>query len=213
MRPADHCPFVKPFPVDFDDCEAFQPVRFIPLSSDDRPLSPVRTCRNLLSRAVPGHPGRWYPACRLGDAAGRRAWVEAVEPRRLEAIGLLRAEMAEINAQFIEQLWLLKGEQLEVRRNHRESAALDRRMQDIGEGLIRQTAAFLQHRLQILADVDVTPEAIVFLLEQSIAQLIARSSGEVRWEIPEEWLARFPPQVRLFFRPPVSEVHSPATVD
>lgn len=211
-RPSDHCPYLKPFPADFDDCEAFQPVRFIPLSSDDRPLAPVRTCRHLVSRRVPTEVGRWYPACALGDAAARRAWVAAVDPRRLEAIAMLRREMADLNAPFIDQLWRLKGQQLQARAPA-ETDRLDRRMHQVGDEFITQTADFLRGHLEALAEIGVGLEAVLYLLRASIEQLIAQSTGEVRWEIPEAALARVSPQVRLFFRPPSADLRSAATIE
>lgn len=74
VRPTDHCPYVRPFPADFAGCPAFEPVGFNPVTSDYQPLELATTCRHLTSRQVSGESGRWYPACRLGDAAARVAW-------------------------------------------------------------------------------------------------------------------------------------------
>lgn len=208
----DRCPYARPFAADFDDCEAFQPVRFIPLSSDYRPLAPVRTCRHLVSRRAPGEWGRWYGACALGDAAARRAWVAAVEPSRLGAIARLRGEMADINAPFIDQLWLLKGEQLEARSAQRDPSLYEQRMHDVGEQFVAQTGDFLRARRETLAEIDITVDAILYLLRVSVDHLITRTTGDVRWEIPEEALARFSPQVRLFFRPPAAQANLPLSV-
>ena len=209
MELTDRCPYARPFPVEFDDCEAFQPVRFMPLSTDDRPLKPVRSCRHLISRRVAGQSGRWYGACVLGDAASRRAWVETVEPLRLDAIGRLRSQMADVNASIIDQLWLLKSEQLEARREQRDPTIFEQRMRQVGEQFVRQSRDFLRARQEILAEIDLGLDAILQLLRQSIEQLIARTTGEVRLEIPEDTLAGVAPQVRAFFRPPTAQA-SPA---
>ena len=178
MRPADHCPYVKPFPADFADCIAYQPVRFIPISSNFKPLTPIHTCRHLSSRRVEGQSGRWYPACSLGELADRRAWVEAVDPSRLATIGRLRQEM-----------------------------------QQTGERFVEQTRQFLTAHQGSLREIDVTMDAIIHLLHLSLERLIARSSGEVRWEVPEEALSQFSPPVRLFFRPPSAESTIPAIAE
>ena len=77
MRPSDHCSYARPFPAGFADCPAFQPVSFSPMTSDYQPLDLATTCRHLISRQLSGESGRWYPACRLGDAASRLAWRRA----------------------------------------------------------------------------------------------------------------------------------------
>jgi hypothetical protein len=213
MRPADHCPYVKPFPADFADCIAYQPVRFIPISSNFKPLTPIHTCRHLSSRRVEGQSGRWYPACSLGALADRRAWVEAVDPSRLATIGRLRQEMADLNALFIDQLWVLKSRQLEARRDHRDDTAIRQEMQQTGDRFVEQTRQFLTAHQQSLREIDVTMDAIIHLLHLSLERLIARSSGEVRWEVPEEALSQFSPPVRLFFRPPSAESAIPAIVE
>jgi hypothetical protein len=213
MRPLDQCPYARPFPSDFDDCEAFQPVRFIPLSSEYRPLAPALTCRHLISRKLPAEPGRWYAACAIGDVSARRAWVDAVSPTRLEAIARLREEMAGLNATFIDQLWGLKGQQLEARQFQRDEAFIDRQMQQVAERFIAQTGAFLADHLQALEAIDVTADSILYLLRISVDHLIKRSTGEVRWEIPESALAEFSPPVRLFFRPPAGHARPTATVE
>ncbi len=212
MRPSDFCPYSRPFAGDFDDCEAFQPVRFIPLSSDYHPLSPATTCRHLISRRQPTEPGRWYGACALGDAAARRAWVQAVSSERLAAISALRQQMAGLNAPFIDELWRLKAQQLAAREHDADESAVDRQMQEVGDRFIQQTARFLKEHQEAVARIDVTAEALVFLLRASVQHLIQRESGEVRWEVPEETLAKFEPPVRMFFRPP-SPGRTPATVE
>jgi hypothetical protein len=75
-RPADECPWPRPFPEGFDGCPVFARQPFRPTDSRDRPLPPVLTCRNLVSRAF-NHPKvGWYGACEIGDAAARRAYIE-----------------------------------------------------------------------------------------------------------------------------------------
>jgi hypothetical protein len=171
-------------------------------------MSPVTTCRHLVSRRRPTDHGRWYPGCALGDTAARQAWVDAVNPVRLAAIARLRREMAGINARFIDQLWSLKAQQLQTRRDYGEEGPIDRQLRHVGGLFIEQTQQFLQAHEAQLSEIDVSVDAIVHLLRLSIERLVAQSAGEVRWEIPEEALAQCSPPVRLFFRPP-----APARVD
>lgn len=71
-RPADECPYPKPFPPDFMDCPAYQATQVVTLDLSHRPLGSVMTCRHLESRLMPNTNYRWYGACVLGDAAARR---------------------------------------------------------------------------------------------------------------------------------------------
>jgi hypothetical protein len=182
------------------------------MSSTYQPLAPVMTCRHLVSRQLPGEAGRWYPACRLGDSRGRLAWVEAVEPVRLAAIARLRAQMARLNEPFIDELWRLKAQQLAARRANQNASELPRQMVDVGAQFLAQSRTFLESHTADLAEIEVTAEALLELLRLSIENLIARSTGEMRWEIPEQALREFPPAVRLFFRPPVGST-STATAE
>jgi hypothetical protein len=174
------------------------------MSSNFQPLEPVMTCRHLVSRQLPGDGGRWYPACRLGDARARLAWVEAVEPVRLAAIARLRADMAGMNAPFIDELWRLKGQQLSARRTNGNENELRRQMLEVGEQFMEQTRTFLESHLAELQEIEVSADALLKLLRLSVDSLIARSTGEMRWEVPEQALAEFSRPVRLFFRPPVA---------
>ena len=182
------------------------------MSSNYQPLEPVMTCRHLVSRQLPGDGGRWYPACRLGEAQARLAWVEAVDPTRLAAIGRLRAEMAALNGPVIDELWRLKGQQLAARRMNRSEAEVRRQMGEVCRQFLEQTRTFLESHAADLAEIDVTADAVLELLRLSIENLIARSTGEMRWEVPEQALRQFSRPVQLFFRPPVS-VRSPVPVE
>jgi hypothetical protein len=75
-RPADECPFERPFPQGFDQCPTFQPEPFAPLDMSDRPLAPMLTCGQLVTRSLPNGKVGWYAACRIGDEAARRKLAE-----------------------------------------------------------------------------------------------------------------------------------------
>jgi hypothetical protein len=76
VRPADECPWRRPFPEAFDQCSVFVPQAFQAHDIQYRPLAPVLTCRHLVSRPFPLPKAGWYGACELGDAAARRAQLE-----------------------------------------------------------------------------------------------------------------------------------------
>jgi len=71
-RPADECPFPRPFPQGFDECPTFRPQLFTPIDMNDRPLAPMLTCGQLVTRSLNNGKVGWYAACRIGDEAARR---------------------------------------------------------------------------------------------------------------------------------------------
>jgi hypothetical protein len=46
------------------------------MDSRDRPLAPALTCQYLVGRPFNQPKAGWYAACELGDAAGRRTYLE-----------------------------------------------------------------------------------------------------------------------------------------
>ena len=77
-RPADACPYPRPFPPGFSRCPVFEAAPFVPVTTTHRPLRPVTSCRHLEVRQEPGAEGCYYPACALGTAEQRAA----VDPER-----------------------------------------------------------------------------------------------------------------------------------
>jgi hypothetical protein len=75
-RPADECPWPRPFREGFDQCAVFAPQPYRTTDSRDRPLPPVLTCVYLVSRPFNQPKAGWYGACEIGDAAARRALLE-----------------------------------------------------------------------------------------------------------------------------------------
>jgi hypothetical protein len=75
-RPADECPFPRPFPEGFDECPPFRPQPFVPMDMSYRLLPQQLTCRRLVSRPLPNGKVGWYAACEIGDEAARRQVVE-----------------------------------------------------------------------------------------------------------------------------------------
>ena len=75
-RPADECPFPRPFPEGFAQCPCFRPQPFTPLDMNDRPLAPMLTCGQLVTRLLNNGKVGWYAACKIGDEAARRKLAE-----------------------------------------------------------------------------------------------------------------------------------------
>jgi hypothetical protein len=71
-RPADACPYQRPFPPDFDACATFTGQVWLPLDSHFDALKPQQTCRHL---TVGRLAGSFYPRCALGDASARERLV------------------------------------------------------------------------------------------------------------------------------------------
>ena len=67
-RPADACPYPRPFPADFDACPTFEVEPWAPVDSHFQPLRTQRTCRHL---TVGQGNGSYYPRCALGAAIDR----------------------------------------------------------------------------------------------------------------------------------------------
>ena len=108
LRPADECPYPKPFPPNFTECPAFQATQMVTLDISHRPLGSVLTCRHLESRLVPNTDYRWYGACVIGDAEARRRWSNDVGPTRLHEISTLRQEVSALSGPYVQRLMELR---------------------------------------------------------------------------------------------------------
>ena len=203
-RPADECPYPKPFPPDFVGCPAFQPRQFIPLDTLYQPLEPVLTCRHLETRALPQRY-RWYAACGLGDAEARRRWVRELGPVRLERIRVLQRGIGEVMAPFSSGLWNLKGRQLREIRNGNDASDITAQLRSLAGQTTAALNAFLVERQPAFAEVELPIDAARHLIQVGIDRFIdTRFSSEISFEVPDDVLQRFPDAVRIFFRPSTS---------
>ncbi len=208
-RPADECPFPKPFPSEFSDCPAFQARQFIPLDTRYQPLDPVITCRHLETRGLPQRH-RWYAACALGDAEARRRWVRELGPARLERIRGLQGEIGEVMGPFSPRLWTLKGQQLRVIRDNRDASPITAELRALAGQVTASLSVFLVERQQAFAEVDLPVDAARNLIQVAFDRFIeTQFSSEVSFEVPDDALQRFPEAVRSFFRPSASSDPSP----
>ena len=208
-RPADACPYPKPFAADFDDCPAFQARQFIPLDTLHQPLEPVVTCRHLETRAL-RERHRWYGACALGDAQSRRNWATDVGVRRLAKIAQLQREMAKATNGDMQRLWQLKAQQLQAYRRGTETAAITAELRQLSGRALGNLDAFLKSRAQLLAEVGMPLESMIELTRLAFDRFIeGRQSSEVSLEVPDSVLDGLSAPVRAFFRPTRAEPKAP----
>jgi hypothetical protein len=209
QRPADECPYPKPFPVDFVDCPAFQPRQFIPLDTMYQPLEPVLTCRHLQTQALPQRH-RWYAACALGDAEARRRWVEELGTVRLERIRSLQASLGAAIAPYTARLWNLKGQQLRAIHDGVDSGPVTAELRALAAEAAADLNRFLTLQASGFAEVDMPIEAARHLIHVAINRFIeTQFASEISFEVPDDVLEQFPESVRSFFRP-IAPQRSPA---
>jgi len=185
LRPADECPYPKPFPPDFIDCPAYQATQMVTLDLSHRPLGLVMTCRHLESRLMPNTNYRWYGACVLGDAEARRRWSNAIGVDRLHDISALRQEVSALSMPYIQQLMELKNAPV-----GNNPLAHTRRMQGVVDDFITKITTLLRERKAVLDELHLPLEACIRLLAISIDRFVQQGLNESEWEVPDEVLLR-----------------------
>jgi len=195
-RPADECPYPKPFPPDFMDCPAYQATQMVTLDLSHRPLGSVMTCRHLESRLMPNTNYRWYGACVLGDAEARRRWSDAVGVDRLHDISALRQEVSALSMPYIQRLLDLKNAPVGD-----NPLAHARQMRGVVDDFMTKMTALLRDRKAVLDQLHLPLDACVRLLGIAIDRFVQHGLPESQWEVPDEVLTLFPEDVRAYFRP------------
>jgi DNA-binding CsgD family transcriptional regulator len=195
-RPADECPYPKPFSPDFDACPAYQATQMVALDISMRPLGSVLTCRHLEGRLMQYTDYRWYGACVIGDAEARRRWSESVGAERLNRISALRQEVSQLSAPFVQRLWELKG------MDQRDpEVPIRRQIEGTVDDFMTKMTALLRERRDVLDDLHLPLEACIRLLRIAIDRFVDQGLSESEWEVPNEVLALFPDDVRAYFQP------------
>lgn len=200
LRPADECPYPKPFRPDFADCPAYQATQLVTLDLSHRPLGMVLTCRHLESRLMPSTNYRWYGACVLGDAEARRRWSNSIGVDRLHEISALRQEVSALSMPYIQQLIELKNMPAST-----NPVAHTRRMQGVVDDFMTKITALLRERKSVLDELHLPLDACIRLLGIAIDRFVQQGLTEAEWEVPDEVLLLFPDDVRAYFRPPRAE--------
>jgi hypothetical protein len=200
-RPDDHCPYPKPFSVDFDECPAYQARQFIPLDTLYQPLEPVLTCRHLETRPMPQR-FRWYAACALGNSDARIRWARQVGVARLERIRAVQRELGAATAPYTPRLWELKGQQLLALRDGRDAGPATADLRRLATEMTTELDRFLRERSDAFAEVGMPVDAGRRLIQIAIDRFInTRFATEISFEVPDDVLQEFPEPVRTFFRP------------
>jgi DNA-binding CsgD family transcriptional regulator len=199
-RPADECPFSRPFPEAFANCPAYQAMEMMTLDLGYRPLGRMWTCRHLAPRQH-AEDGRWYASCVVGSAEDRERWAETLGSERLRKIEALRQELTHVTAPFVEPLWHHKRRQLELISAGKDPALETRWLRAATGRLGSRIDALFRRRRALLEEIHLPEEACHELIRIALDRLVTQRSVDVQLEIPDEVLTRFPEDVRLFFRP------------
>ena len=195
-RPADECPYPKPFPPDFTDCPAYQATQMVTLDLSHRPLGSVMTCRHLESRLMPNTNYRWYGACVLGDAEARRRWSNALGADRLHDISALRQEVSALSMPYVQRLLELKNAPVGD-----NPLAHTRQLQFVVDDFMTKMTYLLRERKAVLDELHLPLEACIRLLAIAIDRFVQQGLNEAEWVVPDEVLVLFPDDVRAYFRP------------
>ena len=216
-RPADECPYPKPFPPGFVECPAYQATQMIPLDISHRPLGSVWTCRHLESRLMPNTDYRWYGACVIGDADARRQWSKAIGPVRLHEISQVRQEVSALSAPYIQRLMELKAAQQSAKDDlqgaqagagsvtaaeaQQRVRASSRQIEAVVDEFMTDMTGLLQARKAVLEELHLPLRACLQLVRIAIDRFVEQGLEEPDWEVPDEVLQLFPDDIRSYFRP------------
>jgi hypothetical protein len=195
VRPADECPYPKPFPLDFTECPAYQETQTVTVDLSHRPLGSVITCRHLESRLMPDTNYRWYGACALGDAQARLRWSNAIGADRLHDISTLRQEVSALSMPYVQELLDLKNAPIA------DPLAHTRQLQSVVEDFMTKVTALLRERQAVLDRLHLPLDACVRLLAMAMDRVVQQGVTETEWEVPDELLKLFPIDIRAYFRP------------
>lgn len=198
-RPADRCPYLRPFPEDFHGCSAYGPNRYVPLDTGYLPLPFVWTCAHLDTGVAP-LANRFYPRCRIGDAAARRAWVASQKVDRLAAIRALQDELNPLLAELTTALWSEKAHQLRSDSDPAEWREATARLRVLGRHFLTTLEAFLEERSDTMDALGFPLQPCMRLFDDLVERWIAQPNAEVP-VIPDSALESFPPDTRVFFKP------------
>ena len=202
-RPADECPYPKPFPPGFAECPAFQASQMVALDISHHPLGSIISCRHLESRLMPNTDYRWYGACIVGDAEARRRWSKSIGEHRLHDISALRQEVTALSGPYVQRLWELKSV------NQETTPAVARLIQGTVDEFMTRMTALLRERRRVLDELHLPLDACIRLMRIAIDRFVNQGLSELDLEIPQEVLALFPDDVQSYFRPRQSILPTP----
>jgi hypothetical protein len=200
-RPADACPFARPFADEFNGCPAYRHTEFMALDTQYRPLRMVNTCRHLDARSLPGLRTGYYAACALGDPERRGAWVAEVERERLDAIRAIGRDIAAGTSDLTRELWQAKSAHLRATRNGEPTAAHTRRLRKLVKAYEAEAARFFSERSARLNDLHLPEDACIELLREALRDWVDAPNLENSYRPSDSVLAKFPADVHALLRP------------
>lgn len=165
-----------------------------------RPLGRVWSCRHLHPKRHAADD-RWYAACLVGDGDGRRRWAEALGKDRLKNIERIRQVLTEVSAPFLEQIWRHKRRQLELIEAGDDPSGETSWLRTATDRLASGIEALLRREAATLDAIHFPQDACNQLIRVALDRLVVQASVDFQLDVPDEVLDRFPPDLRLFFRP------------
>lgn len=196
MKPADSCPYRKPFPDDFGECPAYQPVRFIPLDTMFRPLRPIWTCAHL---EIGGEGGRPYTRCRLGTARERAAWAAQIQADRLERWRGVARDFGEALKDLLAEVFAAKAAQVEALGTAAAPAA-ERELRARVQAFLARDFELMDERAAELEEIGFPVAAMKVVTSASMESLVRRPRVFGAYVPPAELLAPFSEEIADFVR-------------
>ena len=195
-EPVDRCPYDRPFPEDFAECPAYQPVRYVPVDSVFQPLRPVWSCAHLV---VGTYELRAYAKCRLGGPAEREAWARLMQSERLDRWRAFAREFGEALVEPLAAVYAAKGRQVDTIGKPEQDEAR-RELRRCVEEFLEKDFDLMDARASELEAIGFPVEAMKLVTRDAMEALFRRSRVHGSYEPPAELLADFSAEIADFVR-------------
>ena len=106
-----------------------------------------------------------------------------------------------MTAPYAERLWQYKSRQLALVASGADASSETRRLQSLTDRLARKLDALLRARRALLEEIQLPEVACRELIKVALDQLVSQQTADFQLSVPNEVLAKFPPEMRQFFRP------------
>jgi DNA-binding CsgD family transcriptional regulator len=193
-RPADECPYPKPFPAHFAECPAYEARQVATLNKKSRLAETIWTCHHLERRLISNTEHRWYGACAIGDAVARERWSVRAGRDRVSTLNLLLHELAPVSKTFAHHLWQLKGDHNRALAGKRDPRPAVQRMETLADRFVRDIETFLNRRRRLLVQNQLVIDECLNLARRLIDEVLEPGSP-ADWDNRFDALVRFPEDV------------------